>query len=89
MAALGSINQYNVAKSLEKAGLDPVKDVQWIVNVGQPDLMKMLGQKQVDVTDLAYQFGTSLNKTSGARLLPLATRSQKAARLLPTWLVAI
>ena len=23
----------------------------------QPDLMKMLGQKQVDVTDLAYQFG--------------------------------
>ena len=23
----------------------------------QPDLMKMLGQKQLDVTDLAYQFG--------------------------------
>jgi NitT/TauT family transport system substrate-binding protein len=57
VAALGSINQYNVALALAKAGLDPAKDVQWTVNVPQPDLMKMLGQKQVDATDLAYQFG--------------------------------
>jgi NitT/TauT family transport system substrate-binding protein len=57
VGALGSINQYNVALALEKVGLDPAKDVQWTVNVGQPDLMKMLGQKQLDVTDLAYQFG--------------------------------
>jgi NitT/TauT family transport system substrate-binding protein len=57
VGALGSINQYNVAKALERAGLDPARDVQWIINVPQPDLMRMLGQKQVDVTDLAYQFG--------------------------------
>jgi NitT/TauT family transport system substrate-binding protein len=57
VGALGSINQYNVALALEKSGLDPAKDVHWTINVGQPDLMKMLGQKQVDVTDLAYQFG--------------------------------
>jgi NitT/TauT family transport system substrate-binding protein len=57
VGALGSINQYNVALALAKAGLDPAKDVQWTVNIGQPDLMKMLGQKQLDVTDLAYQFG--------------------------------
>jgi NitT/TauT family transport system substrate-binding protein len=57
VGALGSINQYNVALALEKVGLDPAKDVKWTVNVGQPDLMKMLGQKQLDVTDLAYQFG--------------------------------
>ncbi len=57
VGALGSINQYNVALALAKVGLDPAKDVKWTVNVGQPDLMKMLGQKQLDVTDLAYQFG--------------------------------
>jgi NitT/TauT family transport system substrate-binding protein len=57
VGALGSINQYNVAVALKKAGLNPAKDVQWTVNVGQPDLMKMLGQNQLDVTDLAYQFG--------------------------------
>jgi NitT/TauT family transport system substrate-binding protein len=57
VAAVGSINQYNVALALEKVGLNPAKDVKWVVNVPQPDLMKMLGQKQVDVTDLAYQFG--------------------------------
>jgi len=57
VGALGSINQYDFARALQKAGLDPRKDVQWIVGVPQPDLMKMLGQKQVDATDLAYQFG--------------------------------
>jgi len=57
VGAVGSINQYNTARALQKAGLDPRKDVQWVTGVSQPDLMKMLGQKQVDVTDLAYQFG--------------------------------
>ena len=57
VGALGSINQYDTARALQKAGLDPRKDVTWIVGVSQPDLMKMLGQKQVDLTDLAYQFG--------------------------------
>jgi len=57
LSATGSINQYLFARALQKAGLDPRKDVQWVTNVPQPDLMKMLGQKQVDATDLAYQFG--------------------------------
>ncbi len=57
VGALGSINQYNMAQALLKVGLDPAKDVQWVVNVSQPDLMKMLGAGQVDATDLAWQFG--------------------------------
>jgi NitT/TauT family transport system substrate-binding protein len=57
IGALGSINQYNTSRALQAAGLDPRKDVKWITNVAQPDLMKMLGQKQLDATDLAYQFG--------------------------------
>jgi NitT/TauT family transport system substrate-binding protein len=56
LSATGSINQYVFSLALQKAGLDPRKDVQWITNVPQPDLMKMLGAKQVDATDLAYQF---------------------------------
>ncbi|MGC1444860.1 MAG: ABC transporter substrate-binding protein [Xanthobacteraceae bacterium] len=56
VTAQGSINHYNMALALQKAGLDPVHDVQWVFGVAQPDLMKMLGQKQVDVADLAYQF---------------------------------
>src|ERR1051326_7571778 len=55
--AVGSINQYDISRALQKAGLDPRKDVQWVTGPPQPDLMKMLGQKQVDATDLAYQFG--------------------------------
>ena len=56
VSANGGINQYNMSQGLLKAGLDPAKDVQWIVNVAQPDLMKMLGQGQIDATELAYQF---------------------------------
>jgi NitT/TauT family transport system substrate-binding protein len=37
-----------------KAGLNPATDVEWITNVAQPDLMKMLGQGQVDATDLSF-----------------------------------
>ena len=55
--AVGSINQYDMARALQKAGLDPRKDVQWVVGPPQPDLMKMLGQKQVDAIEVAYQFG--------------------------------
>ena len=58
VGALGSINQYDAARRrCRRPASIPRKDVQWIVNVPQPDLMKMLGQKQVDATDLAYQFG--------------------------------
>jgi len=56
IGALGSINQYNTARALQKAGLDPRTDVKWVANIPQPDLMKMLGQKQLEATDLAYQF---------------------------------
>ena len=61
-----STNTTSRRRSL-KAGLDPAKDVQWTVNVPQPDLMRMLGQGQVDVTDLAYQFGYSRRTTNGGR----------------------
>lgn len=57
VSGTGSINQYMASLALQKAGLDPRKDVQWVFNVPQPDLMKMLGQGQIDATDLAYQFG--------------------------------
>ena len=57
LGATGSINQYLFARALEKSGLDPRVDVQWLTNIPQPDLMKMLGQNSVDATDLAYQFG--------------------------------
>jgi NitT/TauT family transport system substrate-binding protein len=57
VSGTGSINQYILSLALQKVGLDPRKDVQWVTNVPQPDLMKMLGQNQIDATDLAYQFG--------------------------------
>src|SRR5215831_18347803 len=92
VGALGSINQYNVALALAKAGLDPAKDVQWTVNVPQPDLMKMLGQKQVDVTDLAYQFGFfAQNNKWGPMIATFAVRKdylQKNRDVVIRWTMA-
>jgi NitT/TauT family transport system substrate-binding protein len=87
VGALGSINQYNLAQALLKVGLDPSKDVQWVVNVSQPDLMKMLGAGQVDATDLAWQFGmfAQQNKwgpivATGDQMVPNAAIGMYAAR---------
>jgi NitT/TauT family transport system substrate-binding protein len=55
IGAIGSINQYDASQAMIRAGLDPRRDVQWISNVPQPDLIKMLGQKQLDATNVAYQ----------------------------------
>lgn len=62
--AIGSINHYNIAIGLERAGLDPVNDVKYVSGIGQPDLMKMLGQKTVDVAAISYQFSL-FAQTSG------------------------
>jgi NitT/TauT family transport system substrate-binding protein len=87
VGALGSINQYNLAQALLKAGLDPAKDVQWVVNISQPDLMKMLGQGQVDATDLAWQFGVFAQQNkwgpivaTGDEMVPDAAIGMFAAR---------
>ncbi|CCB63497.1 MULTISPECIES: ABC transporter substrate-binding protein [unclassified Hyphomicrobium] len=61
--SVGSINQYLMAKALQKAGLNPVSDVSWVVNIGQPDLMKMLGQKNIDVAAISYQFSLFAKKS--------------------------
>ncbi|HWM82105.1 MAG TPA: ABC transporter substrate-binding protein [Pseudolabrys sp.] len=63
VSGTGSINQYMFSLALQKAGLDPRKDVQWVFNVPQPDLMKMLGQNQIDATDISYQFGYFAEKS--------------------------
>jgi NitT/TauT family transport system substrate-binding protein len=87
VGALGSINQFNLAQALLKVGLDPAKDVQWVVNISQPDLMKMLGQGQVDATDLAWQFGVFAQNNkwgpivaTGDQMVPDAAIGMYAAR---------
>jgi NitT/TauT family transport system substrate-binding protein len=87
VGALGSINQYNLAQALLKVGLDPARDVQWVVNISQPDLMKMLGQGQVDATDLAWQFGVFAQNNkwgpivaTGDQMVPDAAIGTFAAR---------
>ena len=55
--ALGSVNQYNASFSLLKAKLDPAKDVEWVAQPSQPELMRMIASNDVAAADFAYQLG--------------------------------
>jgi NitT/TauT family transport system substrate-binding protein len=69
VGAAGSINQYGLASALKLAGLNPVIDVQWQTSVPQPDIVKQLGQKQVDVADITYHLAYLAQKQGFCRIL--------------------
>lgn len=87
VGAAGSINQYGMATALQMAGVDPVKGVKWQTSVGQPDIVKQLGQNQVDVADLTYHLafiaqGQGFGKIIASRdeFLPDSQTAMIAAR---------
>ena len=69
ISGVGSINQYTLGLALAKAGLHPAQDVQWVVNVAQPDLMKMLGQKQIDAMGAAYNIAVFAQNNKWGRII--------------------
>jgi NitT/TauT family transport system substrate-binding protein len=69
VGAAGSINQYGLASALKLAGLDPVNDVQWQTSVPQPDIVKQLGQKQVDVAEITYHLAYLAQQQGFCRIL--------------------
>lgn len=69
VGAAGGINQYDVAVALTMAGMDPIKDVVWQTSVGQPDIVKQLGQKQIDVADLTYHLAYIAEKQGFGKII--------------------
>ena len=67
--AAGSINQYGLGSALKLAGLNPVSDVQWQTSVPQPDIVKQLGQKQVDVAEITYHLAYLAQKQGFCRIM--------------------
>jgi NitT/TauT family transport system substrate-binding protein len=78
ITAPGSINQYTMGLALQKAGLDPRKDVEWVVGIPQPDLVKAFGQGQVDAVNLAVQFSQAAEQQGFG---PVVVRGYEAAPL--------
>jgi NitT/TauT family transport system substrate-binding protein len=69
VGAAGSINQYGLGSALRLAGLDPLRDVQWQTSVSQPDIVKQLGQKQVDLAELTYHLAYLAQQQSFCKIL--------------------
>lgn len=81
VGAPGSINQYLMARALQIGGLDPTRDVEWVIGVPQPDLMKMLCQKQLDATNLAYQLGYLQQKNGCGPLIASGDKVEPDAQI--------
>lgn len=69
VGAAGSINQYGLATALKLAGLNPISDVRWQTSVQQPDIVKQLGQKQVDVADITYHLAYLAERQGFCKIL--------------------
>jgi NitT/TauT family transport system substrate-binding protein len=69
VGAAGSINQYSISSGLGMAGLNPVSDVTWQTSVEQPDIVKQLGQKQVDAAELTYHLSYLAEKQGFSRII--------------------
>ena len=69
VGAAGSINQYGLGSALKLAGLNPVSDVRWQTSVPQPDIVKQLGQKQVDVAEITYHLAYLAQKQGFCRIM--------------------
>ena len=69
VGAAGSINQYGMGSALALAGLDPVRDVRWQTSVPQPDIVKQLGQKQVDCAEITYHLAYLAQQQGFCRIL--------------------
>ncbi len=69
VGATGSINQYGMATALGMAGLNPISDVTWQTSVAQPELVKQLSQKQIDVADLTYHLAYLAEKQDFGKII--------------------
>ena len=67
--AAGSINQYGIAVALQTVKLNPVSDVNWQTTVSMPDIVKQMGQKQIEVADISYQLAFLAQKQNICRLI--------------------
>lgn len=69
VGAAGSINQYGMSSALLQTGLNPLTDVLWQTSVSQPDIVKQLGQKQVDAAEITYHLAYLAQKQGFSRIL--------------------
>jgi NitT/TauT family transport system substrate-binding protein len=76
VGASGSVNQFSMSKALVAAGVNPVSDVTWQTTVTQPDIVKQLGQKQVDAAELTYFLAFLAQRQGFAKII--ASRDESA-----------
>lgn len=65
----GTLNHYLLSRKLERVGLNPRTDVEWVFGLSMADALKMLERGIVDATDFAYDFAYTAEQAGYARMI--------------------
>ncbi len=69
LQAVGGVDQYLIGIALEKAGLDPVTDINWRPGLTYPDIVKAMGAGQCDVAQIPVPLGMIAERNNAGKMI--------------------
>lgn len=79
--APGGIDQYLLARGVEKAGLDPTKDVTWDSGLAYPDIIKSMGVGNVDCANIPVPLAFLAEKNGVGKIMGPGADIEPGAQL--------
>lgn len=68
LQAPGGIDQFLLGRGVQKAGLNPLTDVNWVTGLAYPDLVRALGAGQVDAANIPVPLAFLAEKNNTGRI---------------------
>ena len=81
LQAPGGIDQFLLGRGVQKAGLNPVSDVNWVTGLAYPDLVRALGAGQVDAANIPVPLAFLAEKNDTGRIVFPGSDIEPAAQL--------
>ncbi len=68
LQAPGGIDQFLLGRGVQKAGLNPLTDVNWVTGLAYPDLVRALGAGQVDAANIPVPLAFLAEKNNTGKI---------------------
>ena len=79
--APGSIDQYLFGRAAEKAGLDPIQDLNWSSGMPYPDMIKLMGAGQADAANIPVPLAFLAEKNNAGKIIGAGSDIEPNAQL--------
>ena len=81
LQAPGGIDQFLLGRGVQKAGLNPLTDVNWVTGLAYPDLVRALGVGQVDAANIPVPLAFLAEKNDTGKIAFPGSDIEPAAQL--------